>query len=52
MSGFLRSSAIQYIINQIWFKTTKGKGDAIALKDKYKPFSCVALALVLTAVRY
>jgi hypothetical protein len=49
-SGFLRSRAIQAVINRVWFKSTKGKADAIALKESYKLFPRTAVALVLTAV--
>lgn len=49
-SGFLMSRAIQDIINPVWFKSTKGRADAIILKDMYMPFPVAALALVMTAV--
>jgi hypothetical protein len=49
-SGFMKSCVIQGIINQVWFKSAKGKADTIALKTAYQPFPLVAIALVLTAV--
>jgi hypothetical protein len=50
-SGFMRNPVIQQTINRVWFKSTNEKGDAITLKEFYKPFPHIALALVLTAVR-
>jgi hypothetical protein len=51
-SGLMRSRAIQDVIDRVWFKSAKGKdkGDAIILKDLYKPFPLVAIGLVMTAV--
>ncbi|KAI9513430.1 hypothetical protein F5148DRAFT_1278804 [Russula earlei] len=48
-SSFLKSRAIQDIINKVWFQnSSKSKPDAIIFHDQYDPFPLVAIALTLS----
>ena len=50
-SGFMKSCAIQDIVNKVWFKNSpRSKANAIVLCEKYELFPLVALALVLAVV--
>ncbi|KAI9459742.1 hypothetical protein F5148DRAFT_971358, partial [Russula earlei] len=49
--GFLKSRAIQDIINKVWFRnSSKSKPDAIIFHDQYDPFPLVAIVLTLSAM--
>ncbi|KAI9441939.1 hypothetical protein F5148DRAFT_953871, partial [Russula earlei] len=50
-SGFLKSRAIQDIINKVWFRnSSKSKPDAVIFRDRYDPFPLVAIALTLSVM--
>jgi hypothetical protein len=51
-AGFMKSRAIQDVINRIWFRVSaKSQPDALVFRDQYEPFPLVAVALTLSAVR-
>ncbi|KAI9455101.1 hypothetical protein F5148DRAFT_971137, partial [Russula earlei] len=49
--GFLKSRAIQDIINKVWFRnSSKSKPDAVIFRNQYDPFPLVAIVLTLSAL--